>query len=472
MITILRFFSVLFFTISLCAESSSQKERSLEQQVQALVDATGEDLNIGIYFRNLDTKQDKFNLHINRKFIPASTTKLFTAYAALSYLGADFQYKTTVLSDHSVSKKGVLSGNLYLKFSGDSTLSYQDLETMISSIKVSVIEGDLVIDDSLFDKYTTSPGGSTWDDTPFCYAAPKSAFIIDSNCSKAQMWPNDKIGRIANLDIADPSILKITNTVTTVRPKDTPCPYRSEYLGDNSYAVYGCMFNDMKEPVRLNFALPDNRLMAKGYIEKILQTLGIKLNGNVKFAKVSDKKVLYIHRSPLLRDIVIPVIHDSLNLASTSLFKYMGHQYTGQQGSDEAGEYMMRDFLRKQGLKSEDISLKDGSGESRYNLVTPKVFVDFMEKVYFSKVGKEFLAAIPHCGSNSTLKYRNVDLKYNKDIYAKTGSMKNVSSLVGYYLPGGNGTKYVFAIMVNNHNLPMQKVKELEEKIVYTILSN
>lgn len=460
---------VLLVYISLSWSASTAD--NLKKKVQDLIYATGEDLNIGVYVENLDTKEVKLAIHPDRKFIPASNTKLFTAYAALDYLGKDFQFKTIVLCDKDINKDRSIDGNLYIKFSGDPTLSYANLENMIKSLNISTIKGDVILDKTIFDEHTTSPGGFTWDDHPFCYAAPKSAIIINNNCSEATMLPHKQHSNIAELKIEDSWVLKITNNVQTVKPKKEECPYKSRYLGDNHYEVYGCMLLTEK-PVRLNFSVPDNKLMARWYIEKILKTQNIKLLGEIKFAQASGKKILYVHKSTNLETLLIPVMQDSMNLASASLFNYMGHKHTGNQGSDEAGEKMMKMFLKNKGI-DQAIRIRDGSGETNHNLVTPRSLVQLLHNVYASKKNRSmFIKALPVCGGEGTLKYRDVGRKHNQHIHAKTGSSSKVSSISGYYLPGGGKARYVFSIMSNNHTLGYQRIKELEDQILRLILEN
>ncbi|MCH9754117.1 MAG: D-alanyl-D-alanine carboxypeptidase/D-alanyl-D-alanine-endopeptidase [Alphaproteobacteria bacterium] len=457
----------LFFNIYAQASNNSL----LEKKFHDLVERTGEDLNIGVYVEDLETGKVKFSFHQDRRFVPASTTKLFTAYAALETLGSKFKFKT-VLSSEANPRHKMLDGNLYVKFYGDPSLSYKNLVDIIRGLNISNITGDIVIDDTLFDDYRTSAGGLTWDDIPFCFAAPNSAIIIDDNCSEAKMWPNKKIGNIANLKINNPYVLSIENTVDTVRPRRSECPYKSRYLGNNTYEVYGCMFNNLKKPVRLNFALPDNRLMAKEYFKKVLKDVGVNLKGRIKFGKAKQIKILSIHNSPELKDLLVPIMHHSMNIASASLFKYMGHRYTGKQGSDEGGENMMKNFLRSKGIDVRYAKIKDGVGASRYNMITPKILVDLLRSAYNSKrVRTDFINSMPQYGDDSTLRYRKINHRDSNRIYAKSGSFKNTSSLAGYYL-NGKSKKYAFAIMINNHNLSYQDAKELEDEIIELTLFN
>ena len=87
-------------------------------------------MNVGIVFKNLDSNEILYERHPNRLFVPASTIKLFTAYGALHYLGADYKFKTILSSDNKNVKEGVLSSNLYIKFNGDPSLTKSNIEEM------------------------------------------------------------------------------------------------------------------------------------------------------------------------------------------------------------------------------------------------------------------------------------------------------------------------------------------------------
>jgi len=85
-------------------------------------------------------------------FIPASTTKVTTALAALEILGRDFRFVTTLLATGPI-EAGVLRGDLYLRGGGDPTLSSDDLRTLARALRdagVRRVDGSFLFDESLF----------------------------------------------------------------------------------------------------------------------------------------------------------------------------------------------------------------------------------------------------------------------------------------------------------------------------------
>ena len=110
--------TILVFICSVCVilKVNCSEKSSLHNKIDKLLESQRLDLNIGIYVKDLESGAEKFSIHPNRMFIPASTIKLFTAYAALEWLGKNFKFKTLALADRKINK-GILKSDLYLRFS-------------------------------------------------------------------------------------------------------------------------------------------------------------------------------------------------------------------------------------------------------------------------------------------------------------------------------------------------------------------
>lgn len=466
--TISCFLLYIIFISSSVASGKGGINQKIDDQLKR---AHAGDLNLGVYIENLDTGKTKFALHSNRFFIPASVTKIFTSYTVLKYLGADYKIPTNFIANKAKIKNHRLDSNLYIKFHGDASFTYVQLVHSLKALGINSIHGNVVIDGSFLDDYHTSPGGFTWDDKPFYYAAPKSAIIIDKNTSEAWMKPADRSGEKAQLRIDRPYVLDIVNNVDTVKPRKYDCPYKSRYVSNNTYEVYGCMFDDIQKDIRLNFALQDNKLMAYKYIQQALRDTNIRLYGKIEFGSTKNGDIIYQNFSPSLSESLDEILSDSCNLTSVSVFKHMAALKSGRPGSDEDGEALMKQLLERNGISSKGFYLRDGSGESRYNLITPKTAVRLLKLAYKDqKIRKPFIEALPQYGREGTVKYRNVNGGYGKFIYAKTGTFKGVSALAGYYLPP-KGPQYVFAIMSNNSRLSWSEIKGLEDKILHIVLN-
>ena len=96
----------------------------------------------------------------------------------------------------------------------------------------------------------------------------------------------------------------------------------------------------------------------------------------------------------------------------------------------------------------------DGSGVSRYNMVTPRTVVAILKKIY-SKVGINTVKNyFPQSGYSGTIK------KYNlKNVYAKTGTLRHNHNLSGYWT-SAKGDIYVFSVMVNHFTTSTDEIRK------------
>lgn len=127
--------------------------------------------SIGIKVVLVDSGEVIYSKNAYKLHHPASTTKLFTASAALAKLGPDYQFETTLYTDKVTDGKVV--GNIYLKGSADPVLEPKDILHLADSIVqsgITSIEGNLVVDESYFDTVREGPGWM-WDDRPLQISA-------------------------------------------------------------------------------------------------------------------------------------------------------------------------------------------------------------------------------------------------------------------------------------------------------------
>lgn len=109
---------------------------------------------------DLKTGRVVYALHPNRAFVPASNEKLPVTYAALVELGASYRFRTSVLG--SGARTGATwNGDLYLHGGGDPTLELRDLRRLAAQLYAGGIRrigGDVLADESFFDRRRTAPG--------------------------------------------------------------------------------------------------------------------------------------------------------------------------------------------------------------------------------------------------------------------------------------------------------------------------
>ena len=87
----------------------------------------------------------------------------------------------------------------------------------------------------------------------------------------------------------------------------------------------------------------------------------------------------------------------------------------------------------------------DGSGVSRYNMLTPRTLVSVLQKIDQEISFETIQTLFPRSGISGTLKpYKGLE-----NVYAKTGTLRHNYALSGYLL-SSKGKRFTFSIMVNH----------------------
>ena len=147
-----------------------------------------------------------YQLNSHQSFIPASLTKIFTAGALLDLLSPSLHFRTQFLAK-SFPKEGVLDGHLYLKGGGDPSFVSESLWNLVNHLtrtRLKTVNGDLVLDDTLFDRQHKSQRLSY--SSHDSYDAPVGALSFNWSTANIYIRPGNKIGDNLHV-VIDPSDL-------------------------------------------------------------------------------------------------------------------------------------------------------------------------------------------------------------------------------------------------------------------------
>jgi D-alanyl-D-alanine carboxypeptidase/D-alanyl-D-alanine-endopeptidase (penicillin-binding protein 4) len=128
---------------------------------------------------DLATGEVLFSRHATGPLAPASNEKLPITLTALTLLGSGYRISTEVLGEGE-QQGGEWIGDLVLKGHGDPDLSTGDLKQLARQVRaagIRSVSGDLVADESFFDRSRTAPGWKSYFRINEC--APLSALSVD-----------------------------------------------------------------------------------------------------------------------------------------------------------------------------------------------------------------------------------------------------------------------------------------------------
>lgn len=448
---------------------SSALANSLPTQIDDLIHDFDPAINIGIAV--VDLKTDKIIYHRNDKrlYTPASTLKLLTALSGLLYLGPDFHYETTISTAMKHIRKGVIKGDVYITFSGDPTLEQQDIDRMTESLKrlgVNTIRGNVYFDRSALGEKPYGPGWM-WDELNLCYAAPVDAMTVNHNCFKTQLTPGRHLTSPAQLtDYPNQNLLPIANKVSTAAA-GTSCELNLSANDNNQFTLTGCLHKKAK-PTTLDIAVKNPGNLSLALFKQAFKDNHIKVKGKLSFKKSPEHlRLLVKHRSDALRDLVIRMLKHSDNLIAETLFKTLGGAFISTPGTWSKGSKAVTSILNDLAqIDLQNASIVDGSGISRYNLITPNQLAQVLVTAYHNfQIEPEFLAGLPIAGTDGTLRKRLLENDLHDQLRAKTGTLQGVSALAGY-LESKHHQRYAFVIMSNNFVGHIKPFHQLERDIV------
>jgi D-alanyl-D-alanine carboxypeptidase/D-alanyl-D-alanine-endopeptidase (penicillin-binding protein 4) len=269
-------------------------------------------------------------------FVPASVTKVVTAWLAMQVLGGDYRFETRFyLDDKRV---------LYVRGGGDPFLISEELaelaKNLVAVIGKKPVTG-IVLDASYFPSDLRIPGIENDDES---YNALNSALAVNFNTVNAVRKGN------------------------AVRSAEKQTPITPLAISE---------FKARGPNGRGRISLSQDPKVSLQYAGELIGAFIDKAGGNVKGdiaigAVPPGLKPVYVHRqSRPLSTILVDLLKASNNYIANQVFLEIGAQRIGSPVSLEKSLKVLNEALAAQGLAT-DLRLDEGSGISRDNRFTAR----------------------------------------------------------------------------------------------------
>ena len=457
-----KYFTALLAFIS-CGVSSSFAVDA-QSGIDNIIRKYNPNLNVGVYVQSLNTGKVIYQKNATQLFMPASSLKIFTGAAALSYLGPDYKFQTKILAKDTQAKQGSID-EVYFYFDGDPTLKRSDLDALIGNLAKLGINNirSVHLDNTIFDQANFGPGWM-WDERNFCYAAPVSAIALDKNCFPIRVTPSRQTGQKATIYRGSAqSFIPMYNEVMSEAATTDDCPLDLRTTDENEYYFSGCVAAKSSN-IDFLVAIRNINLYAQNTVEALLKQHGIQYSTIDFKAAPANLAVLANHESKPLSYLVKVMLKKSDNLIANSLYKKLAYASLNQTGTWKNGAKAFANILGKNsGIDFKHIKIVDGAGLSRYNLASPASLVALLNYAYRDKaINFYFIRALPFAGIDGHLAYRMPQL--HGRVKAKTGTMKSITSLAGY-IDTNSQQVLSFAIIINDFIEHPRKYQRLEDEI-------
>lgn len=387
-------------------------------------------------------------------FTPASVQKIITSVVALDKLGADFRWKTSVFAPNKI-ENGVLDGDLILYGQGAPDLSDEGIENLANQLKakgLQKVKGNIIGDESFF-KGDNFGDGWAWNELQWYYGAEASALSINRNEVKLNLQ-NGK-------PTASTTFMQVSGEIKPNQNGEIESIGVKRELGENRVYVWGEGKN-----LDVSVAMQNPALWSAKIFKEALQKKGIAVEGDARGAdwktenklKLENATELASVESQTLAEIVRRMNKDSVNLYAELILRTLGKKFgvsapdknpkiQKTRGDDAAGTSVIKKWLTENGATFQETeAIRDGSGLSRLNFITPETIGRALLSAAQMKTAETFKNSLPIAATDGTLRGRLANVRGK--ILAKTGSITYINSLAGY--AKNERETLAFVILCNN----------------------
>lgn len=442
----------------------------------------------GVFVMSLNDGRVLYSHDADKPFTPASNMKVYTTAVALDLLGADYRWRTSIYANKQPDTNGVIAGDLMLygrgapdlisKSKGDAP-SLAKLADQLYQSGVREIRGQIIGDNSYFRGELFGVGWQ-WNDIQWYFGAEPSALSIDENSVEVTIAPAKQGSNATVVVNPNSSPVHLTNnTMTGARDATTSIGIMRDLSG-NELRVWGDFPVD-GHAFSAFLSVHDPALWAATLFKQALISRGIKVDGEArthdfrvsntdKFDPQKAFELAYEESEPL-GTIVHRTNKESNNLFAELILRTIGKERGAsapdpdprknrERGDDEAGTAVVRSWLESKGINTRALAIRDGSGLSRLDLVTPETSVRLLAAIANTNSATTFHDSLPIAGRDGTLSSRLN--KVAGRIFAKTGTLTYTHSLSGYATTPNNET-VVFSIMCNDTTADRAALRTIDE---------
>jgi D-alanyl-D-alanine carboxypeptidase/D-alanyl-D-alanine-endopeptidase (penicillin-binding protein 4) len=341
-----------------------------------------------------------------RPAIPASTTKLVTATAALLALGPDHVFSTT-------ARLGPVAG---------------------ARARLTLVGGG----DPFLERAPIDPEGEPW---PY----PARADLTTLAALTADALADDGVRRVR---------LTYDDTLFTgpaVNPR-----WEADYVPDGVVSPTSALWVDAGRTLARDARVPDAAREAADAFATALRAAGVAVDGPpaAGVAPSAGREVAAVDGAPLAA-VVQRLLDVSDNEAAEVLLRHVGLARSGT-GSTEAGRRGVRALLAEAGVPLGTSTFLDGSGLARGSRAEPGVLVDVLQLAADPRRPelRAVVEGLPVAGFTGSLTFRMEagPAAGLGRVRAKTGTLSSVSSLAGTGTDL-DGVPFAFVLMADTVGL-------------------
>jgi D-alanyl-D-alanine carboxypeptidase/D-alanyl-D-alanine-endopeptidase (penicillin-binding protein 4) len=420
----------LLFSIVLLASCSMQQKISKQAQQLLIKDSSLLEAHVGIAVQDNETGKMLYQYQSDKRFTPASNTKIFSCYTAMKYLPA--KLPAAILTD--------LDTAILITPTGDPSFLHPDFNTHPFFEKLRSINKPIYIHAENWNSAALGDGWS-WNDYSADYMTERSAFPVYGNLIH---WYQEKSKKENPTNPNDTVDLFVYSIPEVEWPVNFGKSGNSLRIERDQYRNAFTLFEGKEKSATVSVpfitqGIQTGLTLLKDSLGKEIRVADEQI---IKAAKGIKTETVYSQATDSLLKIMM---HRSDNFYADMCLEMVSQQVLKKMDEDAIiAEVLKRDLS---GLPQQPRWV-DGSGLSRYNQFSPADMLHVLNKLREEQPWERIKTIFPKNGTGTLRAYKT---RKDEFIYAKTGSLSGVLCLSGYVL-SRKGKWYTFSIMVNNHH--------------------
>ena len=451
----------------------------------------------GILIVDPDRGDTLYSHNAGKLFMPASNMKIVTGSVALAQLGPDYRFGTAFVAAGPVCG-GTLHGDLLVDGRGDPSISdamrgdamlpMREIADSLAALGIHRVRGRVI---SGFDAFPGSQLGYgwSWDDLGDTYSAGVDELFFNEGYGQVVVRGGRRVTapvRAAALPSARYPQLRIAartgwapDTLSLITagggavqaPRGRRATADLEVVPDTlgrGLVLTGWIAPGMVDTIDVVF--PDQNTAYLSALRGALAERGVRIDGRTRqlgkcaggtTARAMD--TLFVYQSAPLRDILHAMEKPSQNQIAEILLRTLGLERAGV-GRPDSGASVVERQLLAWGAEPDGFVIRDGSGLSRYDYLTPETIVRTFAAIRQDSAFHVFYDALPIAGVDGTIEYRMRGTAAQGNVHAKTGYVANARSLSGY-VTTADGRMLIFSALCNNWTAPVKEVERVQDAI-------
>ncbi len=432
----LLFVSLFFINFSTYAQKKNNDY--IDNLIQVFQEDCFKDSFHGFVLYDLDSSKYLFEYNADKYFTPASNVKIASLFAATKILSERLPSLSYFEKGDSLIFWGTGDPTfLHPVFGNSAVLDFLLLKSKTKKLYFSTTN------------YNDEPFGDgwAWEDYRTTYGVEKSAFPIYGNSVYFEADPSCEIAVYPNYFkqfMVENSTVK-TNSFKIERDLGVNA---FEYnIGDLYYK------NGKSYPFRATSELITTLLK---------DTLGLEIT-HIDYPMPENTAMFYTLKSD---EMYRRMMQQSDNFLAEQTLLMCSAELFGTLSTRQVIEYLDTNYFNKFYNRPRWV---DGSGLSRYNLFTPRNFVEMLKSIRIDMGEEKLFETLAIGGQAGTLRRRYEFPRNSKPfLYGKTGTISNNHCLSGI-LVTKSGRRFCFSFQNNHHRESSKTVGNKMEEILTTI---